>query len=398
MRYDFDQVVDRTRSDSGKWSPSYLKFRFGHEDLLPLWVADMDFPCPQAVVDALVERARHGIYGYAAATDAYYQSIVEWNLRRHDWQIDKDWLLFTPGVVPALNYCIQAFCLPGDRVIIQSPVYPPFAKAVVNNGCQVADNPLKKEGGKHVMDFEGLEAIVKDPRTRLMLMCNPHNPVGRVWTEKELKEVGRICIENDVLVVSDEIHSDLIMKGHQHIPFANLSEDLAAITITCTAPSKTFNLAGLKSANMVVSHEGLRSRLASILENNGVKSGNLFGLKALEVAYREGEEWLDQVLAYIEGNFDYLGDYLTQYLPEVGFEKPEGTYLAWLDFSALGMSTQALEDWLHREPKLALNQGYTFGSGGELFLRVNVACSRTILEEALNRLTASVKKWRINQT
>jgi cystathionine beta-lyase len=391
MDYDFNKIIDRQGTNSVKWSPDFLEKMFGSGDLLSMWVADMDFRCPQPVVDALVERAQHGIYGYSEREDSYFESIIAWNKRRNDWELEKEWILYTPGIVPAINYLIQAFCYSGDKVIIQNPVYYPFLNAIKNNGCHEALNPLIFDGDRYTIDFEDLEKQAKDPRVKMMILCSPHNPVGRVWTVEELTKVGEICLENNVIVVSDEIHSDLILEGNKHTPFAKISEAFAQNSITCTAPSKTFNLAGLQMSNIIIQNEQLRTKFSNILENNSISIPNCFGIVALETAYNEGEEWLDQVLEYLNGNMQFIDAFVKERIPEIKFIKPEGTYLAWLDFSSLGLSEIELEKWMQNDVKLALDEGYIFGKGGEGFERFNVACPREILEEALTRIEKAMK-------
>ncbi|MDN5351882.1 MAG: cysteine-S-conjugate beta-lyase [Clostridiales bacterium] len=391
MSYTFDDVIDRKNTNSIKWEPAVLKNLFGEDDLLSMWVADMDFKCPDPVVEALVKRASHGIYGYSDIDDGYYDAIIQWNKRRNDWHLDKSWIVFTPGVVPAVNYLVQAFCKTGDKVIIQNPVYYPFSSAIVNNGATIVLNPLKETDGDYVMDYEDLEEKAKDPRVKLLILCSPHNPVGRVWRKEELERLGEICIANHVLVVADEIHSDLIMSGHKHTPFAGISEAFANNSITCVAPSKTFNLAGLQVSNIIIPNEQLRNEYQIILENNAIRHPNTFGIVALEAAYTKGEPWLEAVLEYIEGNMDYIKTFVDERLPEIKFKKPEGTYLAWLDFRGLGMDQKALESWMQKELKLALDEGYIFGSGGEGFERINAACPRVLLEEALGRIEQGIR-------
>jgi len=388
----FDKIIDRTNTNAIKCEPRVLKEMFKSEDLLPLWVADMDFKCPEPVIKALLKRAEHGIYGYSDMDDAFFDTFIDWNLRRNKWKIERDWLVFTPGVVPAVNYIIQAFCQTGDKVIIQNPVYYPFSNAIKNNGAQILLNPLVYDGVSYKMDFDDLEEKVKDPRVKVFILCNPHNPVGRVWTVEELTRLGEICIKHHVLVISDEIHSDLILKGNHHVPFARISETFANNSITCMAPSKTFNLAGLQISNIIIPNEAIRNDYKARLENNAIMRPNAFGIVAQKAAYGESEAWLEEVIAYIEGNMDFIDTFVKEKLPEITFVKPEGTYLAWLDFRKLGMDKLALEALMQSEAKLALDEGYIFGEGGEGFERINVACPRAILEEALNRIEKVLRK------
>ena len=386
MKYNFDEIIDRKNTNALKWEPSVLKDMFKSEDVLPLWVADMDFKCPKPVVDALVKRAEHGIYGYSEGNENYYNAIVNWYRNRHGWEIEKDWIVFTPGIVPAVNYIIQAFCKTGDKVIIQNPVYYPFARSITNNGASIVLNPLKLEDEKYVMDYEDLEEKVKDSRVKIFILCSPHNPVGRVWTKEELQRVGDICLKNNVIVLSDEIHSDLIMKGNKHTAFGSISEEFRDNVILCSAPSKTFNIAGLQVSNIIIPNQKLRNEYKIILENNAIMHPNSFGIVALEAAYDKGQEWLEQALEYIEGNMDFIDQFVKEKLPKIKFRKPEGTYLAWLDFKGLGMDKKQLENWMQNEAKLALDEGYIFGCGGEGYERINAACPRSILKEAMERI------------
>lgn len=391
MKYDFNQIIDRKGTNSIKWSPDILKMKFGSEDLLSMWVADMDFKCSQPIIDALIKRAEHGIYGYSEQDDSYFQSIIEWNKRRNDWNIEKEWILYTPGIVPAINYLIQTFCYNGDMVIIQNPVYYPFLNAIKNNGCRAALNPLKFDGSRYTMDFEDLELKAKNPRVKMIILCNPHNPVGRVWTVEELTKLGEICLKNNVIVISDEIHSDLILKNNKYTPFAKISETFAQNSITCTSPSKTFNLAGLQMSNIIIPNDQLRLKYSNILENNSINHANCFGIVALKAAYNESEEWLEQLLDYLNENMKFIDEFVSERIPEIKFIKPEGTYLAWLDFSSLGFNELDLENWMRNDVKLALDEGYIFGKGGEGFERINIACPRAILEEALTRIEKAIK-------
>ncbi|PAB55844.1 MalY/PatB family protein [Anaeromicrobium sediminis] len=390
MKYNFDEIVDRRHTHSVKWNPSFIKAMFGDKELLPLWVADMDFKCPQPIIDAAIETAKSGIYGYSERTEPYYNAVINWYKKRQNWTIEKDSILFSPGVVPALYYAIQTFCRPGDKVVIQNPVYYPFLSAIVDNGCHPVYNQLQLKEGKYVMDFEDLENKVKDPKVKLLLLCSPHNPVGRVWTEEELKKLGNICIENNVLIVSDEIHSDLIYKGYKHVPFASISDSFAQNSIMCTAPSKTFNIAGLQVSNIIVPNKIIRQELASTLEKTTNKFPNIFGLVACTAAYEKGEEWLEQLLDYLEDNLNFIDKFLKEKMPEVKLIRPEATYLAWLDFNAVESDEKKLENIIQKKAKVALDEGYIFGKGGEGFERINFACPRSILKEALERIERAI--------
>ena len=390
MKYNFDEVIDRKNTDSMKWSASYLERHFGSADCVPLWVADMDFRTAQPVIDAVTERAGHGIYGYALAGDEFYEAVIKWQKRRNGWEVKKEWIVFSPGVVPALWHIVRTFCSPGEKVILQSPVYYPFYKVIEDNGCQVINNRLINNGGRYEMNFDELEKQAADGSVRMMILCSPHNPVGRVWTKEELRRVSEICFANDVLLVSDEIHSDLVFRPNVHTPAASLSEELMMNTITCMAPSKTFNLAGVQVSDVIVPDRRLRRRLAGSLKSAGVMP-NVFGLAAQTAAYNEGEEWLEQLLEYLAGNLDFMENFITSELPEVKFRRPEGTYLAWLDFSVYGFTTEELQNRMKNKAGVALDDGYIFGDGGEPCQRINFACPRSVLIKAMERLRKGVE-------
>jgi len=393
MKYDFDKVIDRTNTHSVKWDKSLLEEFFGTADVLPLWVADMDFQCPQPVIDAVKKKAEEGIYGYSwHKTPEYFNSISGWMKRRHGWEIDNDWIVFSPGIVPAINVIIRTFSIPGDKVIVQSPVYYPFFSNIKNNGRQLLNNQLKYENKRYTFDFDDFEEKAKDPLTKMFILCSPHNPVGRVWTKAELTKLGEICLNNDVLVISDEIHHDLILKDHKHTVFSNIKEEFNEISIIGAAPTKTFNVAGLKNSNIIIPNEKLRTRFTNgIVGQNSLSLPNAFSIVATIAAYSEGDEWLDQVMEYVEENFRFLKGFLEEYLPDVEMVKPEGTYLAWLDFSYLGMSDDDRKEFLLKKAKVALDSGIMFGAGGEGFERINVACPRIILEECMNWIYKAIK-------
>ncbi len=396
MKYDFDREINRKGTNSVKWEfikhGGSLLFREEPDDsssgtrLLPMWVADMDFPCPEPVVEALVARAQHRLFGYTSPTDSYFNAIVNWMKRRHGWEIEPEWISTTPGVVPALNMLVKTYTSPGDKVLIQTPVYYPFNKAVENSDGILVTNPLIYENGRYSMDFADLEEKTKDPQVKMAILCSPHNPVGRVWTRDELLRFGEICLNNNVLVVSDEIHGDLILEGHVFTPFAGISEAFAQSSITCNAPSKTFNLAGLKTSNIIISDEQLRARFKKTLERTALGGVGAFGVVALEAAYNHGEEWLSQVLDYIMGNYRYLEKYIAEHLPQIKVVPLEGTYLVWLDCRSLGLGKLELEQLMLEEAKVYLDEGYIFGTEGEGFERVNLACPRSVLVEALERI------------
>lgn len=392
MRYDFDRHIERRGTCSVKWSDEIMRQMNGRTGLTPLWVADMDFACPQPVIDAVIEEARRGVYGYSYRTDGYFESFIGWNERRHDWKVERDWLIYSAGVVTALNAAVQEFTEEGDKVIIQPPVYHPFFYSVRNNRRQVLENTLRElPGGDYAMDFDGLEKMASDPKAKLAILCSPHNPVGKVWSEGELRRFGEICLANGVLVIADEIHSDLIFKGRRHVPFATLSEDFARRSITCTAPSKTFNMAGLQVSNLIVPDDGLRKALSERMEANGIEEPGIFGVVAAEAAYRHGEEWLAQALDYMESNAEFIGDFVRRRMPRVGYRKPDGTYLAWLDFRGMGLDEDALKELVVDKAGLALNLGTMFGPSGSGFARLNFSCTKALLEDSMSRLASSCR-------
>lgn len=392
MKYNFDEVIDRNNTDSAKWDG--INLHYNDKDLLPFWVADMDFQAPQAVIDALVKRAAHGIFGYNIFSDSYKTAVTGWMDKRHGWQIDKDWLVFSPGVVTALSCIIQAYTEPGDKILIQPPVYYPFKSMIEDNGREAVVNPLKLENGRYEMDFEDLKNKI-DENVKMLMLCNPHNPGGRVWTKEELIELGEICLANNILVLSDDIHHDLVFKKDTYIPFASISEEFAQASITCTAPSKTFNLAGLQASNIIVSNTELRKKLDQVMGRLGLKSANTFGLVATESAYLEGEEWLNQLLIYLQENIDYTTSFIGEHIPTIRVMQPEATYLIWLDCRELGVDVKELNTFLIKEAKVVFNSGDMYGIGGDGFIRVNIACPKSMLEDGLNRLLKGLQQFSI---
>ena len=371
-----------------KWNNHFLKDCLESEEVLPLWVADMDFQCPQPVIEVLKKRVAEEIYGYSwHKIPAYLNAVTNWMKRRHNWEVNKDWIVFSPGIVPAIYMLIQTFVNIGEKVIIQPPVYNPFFTAIKNNGRQVLLNQLLYENKKYSIDFEDFEEKAKDPLTKMFILCSPHNPIGRVWTEKELRRIGDICLDNEILIVSDEIHHDLILSGYNHTLFSTTSKEFEQNTFVCTAPGKTFNIAGLQISNIIISDKRKREAFTNTIMNiNGIMIPNVFGIVALITGYDEGEEWLDQVLKYIEANFKFLKEFANENLPDVDFIDPEGTYLAWLDFSKLGMNDEELREFMLKKAKVALDDGKIFGPGREGFQRMNIACPRSLLKECMIRI------------
>lgn len=385
MKYDFDEVIERRGSNSYKWDTPAA------DGVLPLWVADMDFRTAPPVVDALRRRVEHGIYGYTKVPAAYYDAVTGWFARRHGWNFRAEWIIYTSGVVPALSAVIKALAEPGDRIVVQTPAYNCFYSSIRNNGCELSASPLVYANGCYTIDFDDLERRLADPKARLFLLCNPHNPVGRVWTPDELRRMGELCMKYGVFVVADEIHCELTYEGHDYTPFASLSDTFAQHSVTCISPSKAFNIAGLQIANIVVSDDAVRRRVDRAININEVCDVNPFGVVATIAAYNEGAGWLDELRRYLRGNYEYLRDYFVRHLPDYPVLPLEGTYLAWVDCRASGTASGALAARLLEEHRLMLSPGEMYGPGGEYFLRVNLACPRARLAEALERLAAGLK-------
>ncbi|QHA92132.1 putative C-S lyase [Bacillus sp. N1-1] len=384
----FDERINRFDTHSVKWD--HTEAIFEKEDLLPMWVADMDFRAPQPVIDALTTRIQHGIFGYSMPTENTKSAIQGWLNRRHNWSIQQDWIVFTPGVVPALSAAVNTYTEKGEKVVIQSPVYYPFRDMVEKSEREVVDNPLVRRNGKYEMDFHDLEMKLDDPEVKMLLLCNPHNPVGRVWKKEELMKLAELCFAHNVLIVSDDIHFDLIFKGYQHTLISSLSNEIAANTITCIAPSKTFNLAGMQLSTIIIPDEEKREKFNAYMGKLGLFAPSPFGITAVEAAYNHGEEWLDELMDYLQGNLSYLTTFINERLPQIDVIEPEGTYLVWLDFNKLDMSHEELEQFVQGEARLALDEGYIFGEGGKGFERINIACPRSVLQEGLERLEKAI--------
>lgn len=383
----FENVIDRRGSSSVKWDRTKEVFGFG--DVLPMWVADMDFAPPEPVIEALKKRMEHPIFGYTYAGASTAGSIKGWMAKRHGWDIQSSWVQYSPGVVPALATIIQALTEPGDKVLIQSPVYPPFFNLVKENGRVVENAQLVYRNGEYSIDFTAFEKALQIG-VKLFLLCNPHNPGGRVWNKEELTRIASLCKQYGVVIASDEIHSDLIYRPHRHIPIASLQEGDPDAIITCIAPSKTFNLAGLQASAMITKNEELRNKIAGIHAKQGFFTLNALGISAMEAAYRHGEEWLEGVLAYLEENIATTRAYLKEHLPSLHLVEPEGTYLLWIDCRETGLSDEDLKDRLLRKGKLALEEGTKYGQGGEGFVRMNIACPKETLLEGLDRLRTAL--------
>lgn len=384
MKYDFDKTIDRRATNSYKWDSA-------PEGVLPMWVADMDFRTAPAIIDALQKRVAHGIFGYTSVPDAYYDAVTSWFSRRHGWDIDREWIIYTSGVVPAVSAVIKALTVPGDKVIVQTPVYNCFFSSIRNNGCEIVSNPLRRTADTYEMDFDALERCATDPRAKVMLLCNPHNPAGRVWTPDELTRLGNICLRNGVTVVADEIHCELVYQGFKYTPFASLSDAFLHRSVTCVSPSKAFNIAGLQIANIVAFDNDLRSRIDKAININEVCDVNPFGVAATIAAYNEGEEWLNQLVDYLHGNYEAMAEFCRRELPEFPITRLEGTYLVWMDCSSLGMPSDALEHALLDDARLWLNAGTMYGAEGEGYMRWNIACPRSVMLDGLNRFLNFVR-------
>lgn len=387
MPTNFDEIIDRKNT-------SCLKYDFAAErgypaDILPFWVADMDFRAPAPVIAAIKERADHGIFGYTQVKDDYFAVLENWFRTRHNWAIERRDLIVTPGVVFAVAAAIRAFTNPNDSVLIQPPVYYPFANMIRQNDRTLIDNPLHLRNGHYEIDFEDFEQKIVAHKIKLFILCSPHNPIGRVWTRAELEQIAAICLQHNVIVVADEIHEEFVRPGFRHIPFASLSEDAAAITVTCTSPSKTFNLAGLQISNIFIRSADLRRRFKEELSRTGYDEPNTLGLTGAKAAYEHGAAWLTELLAYLEENIARTKTFLAQHLPKVTLIEPEGTYLLWLDFSAYGLSDKELNEKIIRDAHLWLDDGPIFGVGGSGFQRINIACPWKTLEQGLKNLAAA---------
>lgn len=386
MKYDFDKITPRRDTNSYKWDSTDDK------EVLPMWVADMDFQTAPCIINALKKRVEHGIFGYTRVPEEYYDAVISWFSRRHHWKPRREWFIYTSGVVPALSAVIKALTNVGDKVLTLTPVYNCFFSSIRNNGCELDSCALRYEDNTFSIDYEDLERRAADPKTTLMLLCNPHNPSGRVWTREELRRIGDICIKNNVVVVADEIHCELVHPGFTYTPFASVSEEFQKHSVTCVAPSKAFNIAGLQIANIIVENDEWRQRIDKAININEVCDVNPFGVIATIAAYNEGEEWLNQLLQYIHGNYLFFKDYCEEHLPQLPVAPLEGTYLAWMDCRSLGIPSEELEEELMKEAKLWLNAGSMYGKEGEGFMRWNLACPRQLVKEGLERFSQFVNK------
>ncbi|QEE15601.1 MalY/PatB family protein [Promethearchaeum syntrophicum] len=395
-KWNFDELINRKCYGTIKWEPNFLKKWLKYEDLLPLWVADMDFRAPEPITKAMIDRVNHGIFGYTLPEEDYYEAVINWFERRHNWKIQREWFIYSPGTVSAICNLLLAFSKPGDKILIQEPVYYPFKESIKNNGRRALINPLKLVHNHYEMDFEDLKEKIKDPRAKILILCNPHNPISRVWKREELEKIGNICVKNNILVISDEIHCDLIFPGYKYTPFASISEDFAQNSVTCTAGSKTFNIAGLQTSNILIPDPIKRQIFINQMENQSLTMPGLFGAIALKAAYNDCEDWVDAVMIYIRKNYVFLKNFIQDKLPGVGVFEPEGTYLIWMDFREIKLPQNELDDILKKEAKVGLDSGPMFGKGGLGFQRINIACPLSILKDALERIKLALKPY-LNQ-
>lgn len=386
MKHNFDELIDRRNTECKKWD-TYA------EDVIPMWIADTDFKCPQPVVDALVKRAQHGVYGYPINLKKFEDSIVNWQKKRFGWDIDPDWVEYTPAVIPAILYAMRAFTNPGDNIVIQMPAYHPFHDIIPHNGRHILGNPLLLQpDGSYAVDFENLEQLLSKKRTTMFLLCSPHNPVGKCFTREELTHMSELCLKHNVFVVSDEIHSDIIYEGSEHIPFGSLSQAAADNCVVCVNPSKTFNIAGMRTGAAVIPNRHKHDLFYNALEDNKAYGRTVFGTLPIEVCYNECDYYADQLLEYLAGNLAYLNEFVTERIPRLKVTPTQATYLIWLNCKDLNMAPKELSAFFLEKAKVAMNEGSTFGPGGAGFMRLNIACPRSRLVEALNRIEAAINK------
>ena len=386
-QYDFDTIIDRHHT--GAMKTDVLCERYGREDLIPLWIADMDFAVAPCITDALVRRLQHPVYGYAEAPASYWQSIIDWLDYLHGWKVKREWITYIPGIVKGIGLAVNVFSNPGDKIIIQTPVYTPFMAVPESNGRQVVHNPLKWNGSHYEMDFDHLESII-DSQCKLFILCNPHNPGGRVWTAEELKEIAAICYNNGTFVISDEIHADLTLPPYKHYPFATVSEAAASNSLVFMAPSKAFNMPGLGSSYAITVDKDIRERFQTFMEAGEFSEGHLLAYIGAAAAYMHGAEWLEQMLDYIKENIDFTEEYLKEHIPGIGMIRPQASYLVFLDCRALGLTQKELTRLFAEKAHLALNDGTMFGQPGEGFMRLNIGCPRSVLKQALQQLREAV--------
>jgi cystathionine beta-lyase len=390
MNFNFDKIIHRENSNSVKYDLRETFFK--KRDVIPLWVADMDFETPIFIREAIKKRAEHPIYGYSIKPETYSEAIISWLEKRHHWAVKIAEIGFSPGVVPGFTLAILAYSLPGDQIVVQPPVYFPFFDAVKDTGRKLLNNQLLEKDNYYKIDFKDLEEKLRQEKTRLLLISSPHNPVGRVWSEAELNKMVEMCIKHNVLLLSDEIHADLVFNKHKHIPAALTAEHAKDSIITFMAPSKTFNLAGLSTSFLIIQNEYLKEKYESVLNTYHLRQGNIFGNEALEAAYNYGSDWLDQLIVYLQSNINFVSDFLEKEIPQISFQKPEATYLLWLNCKSLNMNDDELNNFFINDAGLGLNMGSSFGPGGSGYMRMNVACPHIQLETALKKLKQALEK------
>lgn len=384
IKHNFDEMINRKGTECKKWD-TYP------DDVIPMWIADTDFKCPQPVIDAMVKRAEHGIYGYPVNDKNFEEAIVNWQKKRFGWKIEAEWVEYTPAVIPAIVYAIYAFTNPGDNIVIQMPAYHPFHAIIPNNGRHILGNNLiLQEDGSYEIDFENLESLLSQKRTTMFLLCSPHNPTGKCFTRAELNKISELCLKHNVFVVSDEIHSDIIYKGSKHIPFGSLSQEAADNCVVCVNPSKTFNIAGVRTGAAVIPNRRNHDLFYAPLENLKAYGRTIFGTLPIEISYNECDYYADQLLEYLEGNLEYLKKFLAEKIPKIKIGHPQATYLIWLNCKDLNMEPAKLQKFFIEEAKVAMNEGSTFGNGGAGFMRMNIACPRARLVKALHQIEESV--------
>lgn len=389
--YNFDEVISREKTYSLKWDGVKERYGIDNKGLLPMWVADMDFRTAPEIVEAVIHRANHGVFGYVGGYHEDYYGIVQnWFKKRHSTDINKEWIVIGDTIVATLNRIIRTFTEPTEKIIIQTPVYPPFHNSIKNNGRTIIYNPLKFDGKKYVMDYENLEEKI-DSTTRLMILCSPHNPVGRVWTKEELLRLSEICIENDIILVSDEIHNDIVFSSSRHTMIHEISDRIKDRSIICTSPHKSFNIAGLQISNTIIPNETIRTQYKKSLEREGITKPNIFGLTATMAAYENGEKWLSDLLIYLENNLNFIEKFIRINIPDIHFVRPEGTFLVWLDLNHLNLTEKQLQKVVFDKAGIVLNSGPSFGQEGTGFVRLNFACPKAVLEEGLNKLKNAVQ-------
>ncbi len=390
MKFNFNEKVDRSKNHAAKWEEMGAKF--GSNDLLPMWIADMDIKTAPEIVEAIKEKADQAIFGYVYRPASYYETAAAWCEKRFGYKIDSKTLIHSPGVVPSMNMLVKMLTKEDEKVLIQIPVYPPFAASVKTGKRTLVTNELvKDENGYYTIDFEDLEKKLSDEKVTLMILCNPHNPVGRVWKKEELQKIGDLCVKYNVRILADEIWRDLVLPGYTHTPIASLSREIENITITCFSPTKTFNIAGLQASFAVFPREEEWKAFDNELGEMDIKRNNPFSLVGFEAAYNHGEEWLSELLVHLEGNAQYVADFVKERLPEIKTVKPEGTYLMWLDFNGLNITPEEITDMLIKDAKVAMNDGASFGANGKGFARMNIACPRYMVEDAMARIEKAVK-------